>query len=191
MTTQQTPPSLVQQGVKVTWQTTLASGVLSIIMGIIISVWPGQSTLAFGILFGIYLLVSGLFQVVAGLLGEARHRVLTVISGALSIVLGAFCFRNDLLDSVAILGIWIGISWIFLGITSISAGIADRGAPGRVWIVIMGILTLIAGIVLMVFPFTVTALVLVAGIFAIAIGVVEIIAALQLRSSAKKFAQQA
>ena len=41
------------------WKWTLASGVLAVILGICVLVWPGISILVAAILFGVYLLVSG------------------------------------------------------------------------------------------------------------------------------------
>lgn len=179
----------LQQGVEATWQAILALGVLSIALGAVIAVWPGPTTLVVGILFGIFLLLSGAFQVIAGLLGETQHRVLTVISGALAIVLGVSCFRDDVIDSVAILGIWIGISWIFSGVTSITIGFSDALLPNRVWVVLLGVISLVGGAVLIASPFSVSVLVLVSGIWAIAIGVVQVISALRLRSTARRVEQ--
>ncbi|GAA1096381.1 HdeD family acid-resistance protein [Tsukamurella spumae] len=180
----------IQQGIKATWQTVLALGVLSVLMGIVIAVWPGPTTLAIAILFGIYLLISGAFQVIAGLIGESQHRVLSVISGALSIVIGVACFRDDFITSVAILGIWIGVAWIFAGITQIVTAASDRLLPGRAWVVILGLITLIGGVVLVSSPFSVGVLVWVGGIWAVAIGITQIITALQLRSATKRLGAQ-
>lgn len=185
-----TNPNPLQQGVKATWQAILAMGVLSIILGIIIAAWPGPTTLVVGILFGIFLLISGAYQVIAGLIGETQHRVLTVISGALALVLGVSAFRDDVVNSVAILGIWIGVSWIFQGVTSITIGISDKQLPNRVWVVLLGLLSLVGGAVLIAYPFSVEVLVLVAGIWAVALGVVQVISAFQLRSTAKKVQQR-
>ncbi|KXO88161.1 hypothetical protein AXK57_02545 [Tsukamurella pulmonis] len=185
-----TNPNPLQQGVKATWQAILAMGVLSIVLGIIIAAWPGPTTLVVGILFGIFLLISGAYQVIAGLIGETQHRVLTVISGALALVLGVSAFRDDVVNSVAILGIWIGVSWIFQGVTSITIGISDKQLPNRVWVVLLGLLSLVGGAVLIAYPFSVEVLVLVAGIWAVALGVVQVISAFQLRSTAKKVQQR-
>lgn len=179
----------IQQGVKSTWQAILALGVLSIILGITFAFSSSASTLAIGILFGIYLLISGAFQVIAGILGETQHRVLTVISGAISIILGVTCFRDDVINSVVILGIWIGISWIFSGVTSIVVAATDRLHPSRVWAVLLGIISVAGGAVLITYPFAVETVVWVAGIWAIAIGVVQVISAFQLRSAAKNVHQ--
>ncbi|CAM3878365.1 MULTISPECIES: HdeD family acid-resistance protein [Tsukamurella] len=177
----------LQQGIKSTWQTTLFLGIVSIVMGAIIAAWPGPTTLVVGVLFGVFLILTGIFQVISGLVGESQHRVLAVISGALSLILGVFCFRDDVYNSITVLGIWIGISWIFFGITSITIGFANKSLPNRVWVIILGILTAIGGFVLVSYPYEVQILVLISGIWAIAIGIVEVVAAFQLRSAAGKF----
>ena len=47
------------------WKSTLALGVLTLVVGAAVLVWPGQSIVVAGVLFGVYLLASGIAQVVA------------------------------------------------------------------------------------------------------------------------------
>ena len=49
------------------------------------------------------------------------------LAAILALILGVSCFRNDVIESVAILGIWVGISWIFSGVTSHTIAITDDG----------------------------------------------------------------
>ncbi|MGH1554450.1 HdeD family acid-resistance protein [Streptomyces sp. L7] len=87
---------------KAAWQVVLLTGVASLVLGVLVLVWPGASLFAAGILFGIYLLISGVFQLVSA----ARHpqwrprcACWRFISGALSIVLGLFSLpRPDAVD---------------------------------------------------------------------------------------------
>ena len=46
------------------WKWTLASGVLAVVLGICVLVWPGISILVAAILFGVYLLITGIAQVI-------------------------------------------------------------------------------------------------------------------------------
>ena len=93
---------------------------LTLIVGAAVLVWPGQSIVVAGILFVVYLLASGIAQVVAAftVYSPAASRVLLFISGALSIVLGVFAFR-DFNDGAAVwlLTLWIGIGFIFQGVS--------------------------------------------------------------------------
>ena len=65
------------------WKSVLALGVLTLIVGAAVLVWPGQSIVAAGILFGVYLLASGIAQVIAAftVYSSAASRVMLFISG--------------------------------------------------------------------------------------------------------------
>ncbi|GAD85825.1 hypothetical protein NCAST_32_03080 [Nocardia asteroides NBRC 15531] len=177
---------------KKTWQTILVTGLLAVVLGIIVLVWPGPSLLVAGILFGIYMVVSGIFQLVAAFthLPSTSFRVLSFISGLLSLVIGIFCFRDDL-TSILLLALWIGISWLFRGITVLFAAASEPGTPGRGWQIFYGIISAVAGVVLIVWPISsISTLVLVVGIFLIVIGIMEIITAFGVRKDAHLLDQQ-
>ncbi|MFI9650108.1 HdeD family acid-resistance protein [Streptomyces sp. NPDC052040] len=169
------------------WQVVLATGAASLILGIVILAWPGPSLLVASILFGLYLIISGVLQV-ASAFGTHRAtslRVLAFLSGALSIVLGLFCFRGPL-ESLLLLALWIGIGWLFRGIAQTVAAAHDPAVPGRSWQIILGIVTFIAGIVLIVSPFrSIALLAWVAGWWLIVVGVVELMTALRIRGRAE------
>ncbi|MFI6407906.1 HdeD family acid-resistance protein [Streptomyces sp. NPDC050548] len=173
---------------KAAWQVVLLTGIASLVLGVLVLVWPGASLFAAGILFGIYLLISGVFQLVSafGTHRATSLRVLAFISGALSIVLGLFCFRGPM-QSILLLALWIGIGWLIRGITQTLAAASDKNMPARGWQIFLGIVTFIAGIVLIDSPFrSVAVLTLVGGIWLVAVGVVEIITGIRMRSRAKR-----
>ncbi|GGK36762.1 HdeD family acid-resistance protein [Nocardia camponoti] len=168
---------------KKTWQTILVTGLLAVILGIIVLVWPGPSLLVAGVLFGIYMVVSGIFQLVAAFthLPSTSFRVLSFISGILSLIIGVFCFRDDV-TSIVLLALWIGIIWLFRGIAVLFSAASDQGVPGRGWQIFYGIISAIAGVILIVWPIaSITTLMLVAGIFLIVIGIMEIITSFGVR----------
>ncbi|MGW7816592.1 HdeD family acid-resistance protein [Streptomyces puniciscabiei] len=169
------------------WQVVLGTGVASLILGILVLVWPGASLLAAGVLFGIYLVLSGVFQLVAafGTHRATSLRVLAFISGALSILLGLFCFRGPM-QSILLLALWIGIGWVIRGITQTLAALHDSRMPARGRQIFLGVVTFIAGIVLIDSPFrSVAVLTLVAGIWLVAVGLGEIVTAFGIRGRAK------
>lgn len=177
---------------KKTWQTVLVTGLLAVVLGIIVLVWPGPSLLVAGILFGIYMVVSGIFQLIAAFthLPSTSFRVLSFISGVLSLIIGVFCFRDDL-ASIVLLGLWIGISWLFRGIAVLFAAIAEPSVPGRGWQIFYGIISALAGVILIVWPISsLSTLVLVVGIFLIVIGVMEIITAFGIRKDSHLLDEQ-
>ncbi|WP_369260522.1 HdeD family acid-resistance protein [Streptomyces sp. R35] len=175
------------------WQAVLGAGIAALALGVMVLVWPEASLRVAGVLFGVYLIVSGVLQLVAafGTHAATSLRVLAFISGALSILLGLFCFRGAM-ESILLLALWIGIGWLFRGITQAIAAASDPTVPARGWQVFLGIISFIAGIVLIVAPFkSVAVLTLVAGCWLIAVGIVEIITAFGIRSSARRIPRTA
>ncbi|WP_280298154.1 HdeD family acid-resistance protein [Nocardia neocaledoniensis] len=193
MTTNTVLESPIAALAKKTWQTILVTGLLAVILGIIMLVWPGPSLLVAGILFGVYMVVSGIFQLVTAFthLPSTSFRVLSFISGVLSLIIGVFCFRDDF-TSIVLLGLFIGISWLFRGVAVLFAALADSGVPGRGWQIFYGVISAIAGVVLIVWPISsIATLVVVAGIWLIVIGIMEIITAFGVRKDSHLLDQQA
>jgi uncharacterized membrane protein HdeD (DUF308 family) len=177
----------LQQLARSAWQLLLLIGILAIALGVIVLAWPGQTLFVAGVLFGIYLVVSGIGYVFAafGTHAGAAMRVLTFITGIVSLILGFFCFREEF-EAVTLLGIWIGISWLFRGMTLLGAALSLDHMPGRGWQALSGLIILIGGAVLIVSPLhSIAVLTLVAGCWLIAIGVMDVITAFQVRGRAK------
>ncbi|MDT9700311.1 HdeD family acid-resistance protein [Streptomyces sp. P17] len=170
------------------WRVVLLTGVASLILGVLVLIWPGSTLRATGVLFGLYLLISGVFQLVAafGTHKTTSLRVLGFISGALSILLGLFCFRGPM-QSLLLLALWIGIGWLIRGITQTVAAVSDPAMPARGWQIFLGIVTFVGGIVLIDSPFeSVFVLTVVGGIWLVAVGLVEIVTAIGIRGRAKQ-----
>ncbi|MDV9192410.1 HdeD family acid-resistance protein [Streptomyces sp. SR27] len=169
------------------WQALLVAGLAAIVLGVLVLVWPGTSLMVAGVLFGLYLLFSGVMQLVAafGTHVSTALRVMAFISGALSILLGLLCFRGAM-QSILLLALWIGIGWLFRGITQTVAAVSDAGMPARGWQIFLGIVNALAGVVLIVSPLESAAvLMLLGGIWLVVLGVIEIITAFRVRSRAK------
>ncbi|TRW83303.1 HdeD family acid-resistance protein [Mycolicibacterium sp. 018/SC-01/001] len=167
------------------WKTALISGVLAVILGILVLVWPAITIVVAAICFGAYLLISGIWQVVFAfsLHVSAGGRVLLFISGAASLILAVLCFRS-LENSILLLAIWIGIGFIFRGVATAVSAISDPTLPGRGWAIVIGVISLIAGVVMMASPFaSLATLALVTGIWLVVLGVFEIASAIGLRKA--------
>lgn len=170
------------------WKTTLASGILSLILGILVIWLPGPSIIVASILFGAYLLVSGITQVILAfsLHVAAGGRVLLFISGAASLILAVLAFRH-IQNAVLLLAIWIAVGFIFRGVSTTVSAISDPGIPGRGWEIFFGLTSLLAGIFLLAWPLdTLPALLWAVGVWLIVIGVFEIVSAFGMRKAADK-----
>jgi uncharacterized membrane protein HdeD (DUF308 family) len=174
-----------------TWQLLLLIGITAVALGVIVLAWPGKTLLVAGVLFGIYLVVSGIGYVFAafGTHVGAAMRVLSFLTGVVSLVLGFFCFR-DKYEAVALLALWIGISWVFRGMTLLAAALSFDRLPGRGWQAFSGVVIVIGGGVLIIYPIdSIAILALVAGCWLIAIGILDVISAFQVRSRTKHVAE--
>jgi uncharacterized membrane protein HdeD (DUF308 family) len=185
MTTIETP-SVVRN----LWKSVLALGVLTLIVGAAVLVWPGPSIVAAGILFVVYLLVSGTVQVIAAFAvrSPAASRVLLFLSGALSIALGVFAFR-DFDDGAAVwlLALWIGVGFMFQGVSETVLAISFKELPYRGWYIFMGVVTVIAGVMMVAWPIgSIAVLSIVAGFWLVVIGITEMVWAVNVRGTAKK-----
>ncbi|MFJ8660440.1 HdeD family acid-resistance protein [Streptomyces sp. NPDC093795] len=184
---QDVPPGPLGALAGAAWQALLVAGIAALVLGVLVLVWPGASLFVAGVLFGLFLLFSGVMQLVAafGTHASTAPRVMAFISGALSILLGLLCFRGAM-QSILLLALWIGIGWLFRGITQIMAAASDPAMPARGWQVFLGAVNALAGVVLIVSPLESAAvLALLGGIWLVAVGAVEIVTAFQVRSRAE------
>jgi uncharacterized membrane protein HdeD (DUF308 family) len=170
------------------WKWTLAAGLLTAVLGGIILAWPGPTILVASTLFGVYLLLTGLTELFLAftLPRSAATRVLLFIGGALSLVLAVLSFRH-FGDGYAVLlmSIWIGIGFIYQGVSEVAVSVGEPKMPGRGWYAVLGILSVIAGLVVLVWPFdSIVVLVLVAGVWLVVLGLVQIVQAFQIRKEA-------
>jgi uncharacterized membrane protein HdeD (DUF308 family) len=182
------PPAMLQH----LWKSTLLSGILAVILGILVLAWPGKTIVVAAIFFGAYLLVTGIAQVIFAfsLHVSAGGRVLLFLSGAASLILAILCFRS-LQNSILLLAIWIGVGFIFRGVATAVSAISDPTLPGRGWEIFIGVITLIAGVVVLASPFeSIATLTLVVGIWLIVIGVFEVVSALGIRKAGKEIKER-
>src|SRR6476469_2385310 len=185
MTTIETP-SVIRN----LWKSVLALGVLTLVLGAAVLIWPGDSIVVASVVFGVYLLVSGIAQAIAAFTVNMStgSRVMFFISGALSVVLGYFAFR-DFNNGAAVwmLAIWIGVGFIFQGVTATALAIDVPALPARGWYIFVGILTVIAGMVTIVWPISsIVALAIVAGAWLVVVGITEVVWALSAHRTVKK-----
>jgi uncharacterized membrane protein HdeD (DUF308 family) len=170
------------------WKWKLVAGLLTVVLGGIVLAWPGPTILVASTLFGVFLLLTGFTELFLAftLPRSAGTRVLLFIGGALSLILAVLSFRH-FGDAYAILllSIWIGIGFIFQGVSEVAVSIGEKNMPGRGWFAVLGIISVIAGFVVLVWPFdSIVVLVLVTGVWLVVMGVVEVLQAFQVHRDA-------
>jgi uncharacterized membrane protein HdeD (DUF308 family) len=167
------------------WGWVLAYGILTLLAGVLVLAWPGETLLVLAVLFGVQLIVSGIFRFVAALASEdltGGTRVLLALLGVLSIIIGLWAVRHALLTLLA-LTVFLGIFWVVNGVIDVFAALSHREMPARGWSIVMGILSVLAGIIVLAFPgLTLLGLAVILGIWLLVFGIMEMSAAFRLRA---------
>jgi uncharacterized membrane protein HdeD (DUF308 family) len=117
----------------------------------VIFAWPGISLAIIAVVFGIYVLIRGVVQLATGAFAPgvtSAGRVLSIVLGVLLIAASIFMLRN-VENSLTVLGLLIGLSWILDGIAIVIASSRDRS---RGISLVAGIVSLGAGIVFLFIP---------------------------------------
>jgi len=171
------------------WKGKLVSGVLTIVLGAMVLAWPGPTILIASTMFGVFMLVSGFAELFLAftLPRSAATRVLLFLTGALSFVLAILSFRHFGEGyAILLLSLWIGMDFIFLGISENAVAINERDLPGRGWYVVSGVMSMIAGGIVLVWPFdSIVVLTIVAGVSLVVLGLIRVVQAFQIRSDTK------
>jgi len=173
------------------WISALLLGVLAVILGVVILVWPEPSIVVAAALFGAYLVVSGVALVILAFslpAASGAGRFLNFITGVLSVILGVLAFRHFGEGyAILLLAIWIAIGFIFRGVSGVALAVSEPRFPGRGWAIFFGIISAIAGLVVLAYPFdSIVTLALVVGIWLVILGVMEVISGFGMRSDLKK-----
>jgi uncharacterized membrane protein HdeD (DUF308 family) len=169
------------------WAWILAFGVISALVGVAVIFWPQETLIVVAIVFAVQLIVAGVFRFAAAFAVPAESgwlRALQALLALLSFVIGIYLLGHVAL-SLLVLALLLGFYWMFHGITELFTAIGHSELPGRAWIILSGILSIVVGVILVVAPgISLFALTLVLGVWLIVFGVVAVIRALQIRSAA-------
>ena len=170
------------------WGWVFFFGIVSVILGVLITLHPDDTVYAIAILLGVWLCVAGLFRVVMAIADSDNTggaRVLLGVLGVLSVIIGVFFLRHTFKTALA-LGFLIGLFWIIGGSIEFFSAYERPGSPGRGWRIAMGVLGVVAGIVTLVIPgFTLVILTTLMGIWIGVYGILQIITAFQIRKLLK------
>lgn len=160
------------------WWLRAVSGVAAILFGLAALFWPAMTFLVLVWLFGAYVLVAGLVQLVAMFraMGAGQTWWTRLLLGLISIVAGIAVFVWP--GMTALILVYMIAFWaIVLGAMEIVA--AFTTGPTFL-LIVLGILTVIFGFILLANPgLGALAYITVIGVFAVIRGVVEIVGALR------------
>lgn len=158
------------------WWLFMIAGIIGIILGITVFVFPLESYVVLSILFGVLMLAVGAAKLIAASASDNFFMMknYVLIGGVLDVVLGIFlCVYPEI--TLVLLPIMMGFwmlynSFVLIGL----AGDLDTyGVPGTAWLSAGAILLMILSIIVLVNPFGagIATVVLLAGIGLIVFGI--------------------
>ena len=147
----------------------IAWGVLAILFGIAVIIWPGLTLLDLAIIFGIFAIIAGVVELIHAFTTplSTEGRVLLGLRGLATVIIG--------LIAVVFPGLAIGAYVILLGVYFFVVGVIEIIGAFRGhfhgWLLLRGIIAVIAGIVAVLWPgIAVITLAFIFGIYALMAG---------------------
>lgn len=166
------------------WGLVFGYGVVTILLGLVLAVWPDETLVVLVVLLSIQLMVNGIFQLINAFAAhtvDGGVRALLGLTGALSIIVALLCLRAPL-QTVVVIGLLLGAWWVVSGLIDVFTAVLNDTAE-KGWRIFMGIVSVAAGAFLLVNPeLSLGALVIVVAVWLFAYGAMALVAGLRLRS---------
>jgi uncharacterized membrane protein HdeD (DUF308 family) len=107
----------------------LLSGVLSIVIGVMFLRAPVGALLALTLLVASFLLVGGIFKIVAALSYRFGAWGWPLASGIIDVILGLMIWQQWPASALWVIGLFLGINLVFRGVNWIALGLGLRALP--------------------------------------------------------------
>jgi uncharacterized membrane protein HdeD (DUF308 family) len=166
------------------WWAIAIRGVAGIVFGVIALLVPAAAMLTLIWFFAAYLLIDGVFAIVASVRAAEHHQRwgLLALEGVLDLAMGVVIWLFPGLGILAVVLIMAG--WALVtGALMLISSFRLHGTHGRLWLAFGGIVSLVWGVVLAAAPL-IGAVVLTwwLGIYAVMFGIMLLVLAFRLRS---------
>lgn len=166
------------------WKGLLVRGVVAIIFGLLAIFVPGIALPILAILFGVFAFVDGIIAFFVGIYARSWGFIL---EGVIGILIGLFTlFYTDkaILLFLVVIALWALITGIFEIIAAIEL---RRHISDEIWLLMLGIISILFGIVVFVNPLiSAIAISIVIGVYAILFGIFLVALSLTVKSYAPK-----
>ena len=167
------------------WWAVLIRGLISIIFGVMVLVWPGLALTSLIWVLAAYIFVDGIYAIISAFShrDHYRHWWLTLIEGLIGVVAGVLAFLYPGITELTLLYV-IAFWAIFTGIMEIIAAWRLRQEiKGELLLGLSGLASLIFGVLVLLQPAAgVLAILTIIGVYSIVFGILLVMLAFRLRS---------
>jgi uncharacterized membrane protein HdeD (DUF308 family) len=161
------------------WLLTLL-GVITLGFGVVLTFKPGNSVHAIAVIFGIWLLILGVVQLIQAI-GATGERTGHIVLGLLAILI-ALLLLHHTTTTVAVVGFTVGIFWTIGGVAQLLDGFSANNGKVSWPLLLLGLIATVVGILCLVYPsLSLSIICVIIGVGMIAYGIVEILAGFELR----------
>ncbi|EDY60991.1 MULTISPECIES: DUF308 domain-containing protein [Streptomyces] len=168
------------------WTWLLASAVATLVLGVLVLVWPEATLHVLAVLVGLHLLVAGAFRFVDVFARGGHERLPGLLLSVLYVLAGVLCLRNPL-QTIAALSLIVGVVWLMSGVLTLYTALAAVDLPHRGVVLGAAVLGIVAGIVVLALPTeSAHALTRLLGLWLILLGLGEAAVALAWRAALRK-----
>jgi uncharacterized membrane protein HdeD (DUF308 family) len=130
------------------WWLLVFVGIVSIVAGGILVAKPSHSLATLSVVFGIFLLIDGIIDVISSFGRGEENRALSVIVGLLAIVIGILLIRHPT-TAVSAIGLIIGIWLVAAGALRLMRAISFGGGILRI---LIALLEIVVGVIVVSDP---------------------------------------
>jgi uncharacterized membrane protein HdeD (DUF308 family) len=144
---------MMSAGLARNWWAVVVRGVAAVLFGLVALLIPGIAMLSFVILFSAYMLVDGVFEIVAAVRAMTRHERwgLLIVEGLASLAAGAAAFFLPVLTLAAL--VYLVAFWALVtGVLELFAAPRLARGHGQIWMVLGGVASMVFGVLLLIAP---------------------------------------
>src|SRR5215467_7457531 len=143
----------VREGLARSWKGLLTVGIVAIVIGCIAILVPAVASVGTAIFIGWILVIAGAFLVAAAFSAHSVGSLLWRLLWALLTVIVGLWLIVEPHNGTLTLTFVLGVYFLFMGLTRITAAFIGRGQPNAGWVGLSGVCGLLIGIlVLAKFP---------------------------------------
>ena len=169
---------------KKTWWLLALLGVLSIGVGLLLIFWPSATLTTITAIVGLFMIVTGVVRFFVGLFDSSSdERWLLVFMGIIGVALGVIIMKNPE-ATIKVIVLITAVFWLIGGMVDVFRGIANSDLPDRGVRIALGALSVLFAVILLVWPaVTVGVFAVLMGIYIVIFGLIEIVAAFQIKKA--------
>ncbi len=131
------------------WWVAILTGAISVAAGIIVLAKPSNSLATLAVVFGIFVLLDGIMELIGAVSGGSANRGMLAVVGVISVIAGILLIRHPL-GGVRAVALIIGIWLVAAGVVRFIAAFDGEGR--RVLRIVSALVLMVAGVAVVSSP---------------------------------------